>query len=475
MEAIYSGSSWGVAQRVMLRFVLLYILLYIIPFPLYFLDELDAWNAIAGYFDSVVIYVARHVLQFSQEVVRIDGGSGDTSYDYAQVATYLLVSGMGSTIWSLIDRQQRNYDELLYMLKVLVRGYLCFYLIGYGISKLPESQFKSPDANHLLQPYGESSPMRLAWVFFGYSPFFTLFTGFFEAIGGVFLLFRRTTLLGACIGASVTSVIVMVNFCFDVPVKLFSMHLFLMCVFVIVIDGKRFLNFFLLNRTVLPEDFSSVFHKKSWQVAQVAFKAFIVCSMPLLLIPIFAFKGEKYSTTRRWSLAMDTVRVLLILIMGLYFWSATYSGRTILAAGIPRPKYTMYKVEQFVRNGAVVPLSKTDDTIWDMVVLSSGGSGQVRSMTGWVRHINIESKSPNDSDTLGKVYGFGSGAMSYRISGEVMMISGVCKWVNPDKPKSMLFRDVKADTIEVTLRRDTSKLQLINRGFHWINEYPFNR
>jgi hypothetical protein len=31
-------------------------------------------------------------------------------------------------------------------------------------------------------------------------------------------------------------------------------------------------------------------------------------------------------------------------------------------------------------------------------------------------------------------------------------------------------------TIAVTLRRiDTEHMQLVTRGFHWVNEYPHNR
>jgi len=49
--------------------------------------------------------------------------------------------------------------------------------------------------------------------------------------GGMLLLFRRTVTLGAIASAAALLNIVLLNFCYDVPVKLYSAHLLLMALF----------------------------------------------------------------------------------------------------------------------------------------------------------------------------------------------------------------------------------------------------
>ena len=42
---------------------------------------------------------------------------------------------------------------------------------------------------------------------------------------------------------------------------------------------------------------------------------------------------------------------------------------------------------------------------------------------------------------------------------------------------TLFFEGVwKTDSVQIRLNKfDTSKILLTNRGFHWINEYPYNR
>jgi hypothetical protein len=64
--------------------------------------------------------------------------------------------------------------------------------------------------------------MGLAWTFLGFSKAYNYFMGIAEAGGGLLLLFRRTAIFGVLLSMIVTSNIVAINFCFDVPVKLYS-------------------------------------------------------------------------------------------------------------------------------------------------------------------------------------------------------------------------------------------------------------
>ncbi len=76
-------------------------------------------------------------------------------------------------------------------------------------------------------PLGDLSPMRLAWLFIGYSVPYEIFGGLLETVSGLLLSFRRTQLLGSLMTLATIGNVVMINFCYDIPVKLFSSQLFL--------------------------------------------------------------------------------------------------------------------------------------------------------------------------------------------------------------------------------------------------------
>src|SRR5262249_21326568 len=144
---------------------------------------------------------------------------------------FLLLAAAGTLLWSLLDRKRPQYRRLHEWLRVYVRFYVATTLITYGVVKVIKSQFPYPDGDRLLVPYGESSPMRLLWTFMGASEGYNWFTGAGEMLGGLLLCTRRATLLGALVSCGVMLHVAALNFCYDVPVKLFSTHLVLMSVF----------------------------------------------------------------------------------------------------------------------------------------------------------------------------------------------------------------------------------------------------
>ena len=50
------------------------------------------------------------------------------------------------------------------------------------------------------------------------------------------------------------------------------------------------------------------------------------------------------------------------------------------------------------------------------------------------------------------------------------------KYIRPEPDRLSLDGSYEGQSLRVELARiDHSKLPLISRGFHWINEYPYNR
>jgi len=164
------------------------------------------------------------------------------------------------------------------------RYYVGLYMIIYGVIKILGEQFRFPSLEQLGQTYGDSSPMGLLWTFMGYSKVYTFFSGVCEFIGGFLLLFRRTTALGSLISIGVMINVVMMNFCYDIPVKLFSTHLVLISIVILSPDIKRICDFFILHKVSSLTIPKLELTKKWMKIVRVIIKSCIVIGIITFLI-----------------------------------------------------------------------------------------------------------------------------------------------------------------------------------------------
>jgi hypothetical protein len=70
--------------------------------------------------------------------------------------------------------------------------------------------------------------------------------------------------MGSILASAVMLNIVMLNFCYDVPVKLYSLNLFLLAIFLILPESKKLLNIFILNRSPAPSNLRQPSFEKRW-------------------------------------------------------------------------------------------------------------------------------------------------------------------------------------------------------------------
>ncbi len=85
-----------------------------------------------------------------------------------------------------------------------------FLILVYGFAKLNGSQFTVLDSE-LDKPLGEVSGFWLTWYYFGYSPAYGTLIALAQVLGGVLLMFRKTTLVGACLLLPVVTNIILVD------------------------------------------------------------------------------------------------------------------------------------------------------------------------------------------------------------------------------------------------------------------------
>jgi uncharacterized membrane protein YphA (DoxX/SURF4 family) len=179
-------------------------------------------------------------------------GSGDTARDWIGMLSLIVFAAAAAAIWGTIAEWgiarrgwRREYRTLYAWLLLAVRFTLASILLAYGISKVFDLQFSPPDVRVLNERYGDSSPMELMWTFVGFSVPYTIFSGLVEVIPGILLLFRRTAILGALMATAVMLNVALLNFCYDVPVKLYSSLDVLMALFLLLPDVPSLFQFFL--------------------------------------------------------------------------------------------------------------------------------------------------------------------------------------------------------------------------------------
>jgi hypothetical protein len=428
IQEIDTRPRWHLATRIAFRFVFAYFVLYIIPFPIEYLPftttliqkYTDLWQAI-------VPWVGKHILHLSYDITVFTNGSGDTTYNYVQVLCFLALATLATVIWSVLDRKRPSYERLYQWLKLYVRFSLATAMISYGTYKVIPIQMPAPFLTRLIEPYGDSSPMGLLWTFIGASKGFEIFTGCAEMLGGVLLIFPRTTLLGALVCLVDTTEIFILNMCYDVPVKLYSFHLLVMSVFLIAPELKRLANLFIFNRQV--------------EAAK--------------LIQFFK---------RRW---LNRGILVLQILFGLYvigssFYQAQEQSKKYGSAAPKPPLYGIWMVDEFSVDGQIRPPLMTDTTRWQRVIFQFPGSLTIQPMggpnQGFVLDLNMENKSlslgKRDNSEWKAEFSF------EEIDPELITLSGE---MDGHKTNARL------------VRFDESKFLLRNRGFHWIQEYPFNR
>ena len=409
-------AKWPLATRIAFRFFFSYWVLYCLPergriSVLYSIPYLGQWLA-KPYIDlwhAIVPWVAMRWFHVTgRPATYVPTGSGDTTLQYVQTLLFVLTALAATLLWSILDRKRPNYRTLHEWLRVLLRFTLAFTLFSYGFAKIFPLQFQPPPLSKLIQPYGDSSPMGVLWSFMGSSLPYTMFSGSAEVLGGLLLLFRRTATLGAMVSFAVMVNVAALNYCYDVPVKLYSTHLALMAAFLLAPELGRLADVFVFNRPAPPSSFAR---------------------------PLFERRELRIGATVCWAL-----------IVGYLLFNQIAGGwagyqRTYISPKRP-PLYGLYDVE-----------SGPDG--WHKVFVAFPQSLGVRTVDDQVRYFGTD-YSGDHAVTLNK--------------------RDHLTWKEPDKDHVELDGTINGSKQTIVLKRiDPNKFLLLNRGYHWINEMPFNR
>ncbi|MEM8963308.1 MAG: thiol-disulfide oxidoreductase DCC family protein [Acidobacteriota bacterium] len=395
------------------RFLIAYFLLYMFPMPLGSIPGVNVFSQLyQRIWRLIVPPIGEHV--FGVDATTFPAGSGDTTFNYVQLAVFLVLALMIAGVWQWRARAVAVAARTWELFRIYCRFYLGAYLLYYGLVKVLPAQFPYPGPERLLNTIGETSPMGLLWTFIGASPGYQIFGGAGEAIGGLLLFWRRTTLLGALVSAGVLTNVVALNYFYDVPVKLFSSHLLLVAIILIAPDVPRLLSLLVLRLPTSPRVDTPVFRD------------------PVL---------------RRFLAVGQTCLLLFFIISPL--WSG-YSRVT--QSGLLAPTgelHGIYQVESFSHgdNASWTRVGINDK--WNLLVFKrADGSGE-----------RLRGEIDTEAETF---------TMKRDESESIL----VYRWLDDDTLE--LTGSLEDDELTVVLRRDEEPL-LTSRGFRWVNEVPYNR
>lgn len=420
------AASWTLPRRLGFLILAIFPLLHAVPMLIGVIPLLGE-PLVAAYqslWNLVIPWIGRHVLGIVEPITVLPNGSGDTTWNYVQLFGITMISLIVGTAWACANRQRQNYADLDRWLRVIVRYALSSAMVLYGLAKIIGGQFEFPSLAILTQTYGESSPMGLAWNFNGYSPAYNVFTGGAELLAGLLLLARRTTTLGALVAIGVTAHIVALNFCYDIPVKLFSSSLLLMGIYLLAGDLRRVLDVFVHNRPTAPQGLPPHVTRKPARILRIILKTGFVLTLVMMAVMV-------------WNMGRE-------------------EG--------PRPAlYGLYEVESFTLDGETRPPLTTDALRWRHFIVEARGYVVLRTMDSKREFFMLETDTGAHTLTLRS--GTNDAPRVHEFTYE-----------QPDPDTLVLRGATDSGPVVVGLRKlDPQSFELVKRGFHWVNEYPYNR
>lgn len=373
------------------------------------------------FLEQTVVWFGKTFLGLADLQKITNTGSGDTAYDYVLILLMLILSFLLSIIILLVTRKQNNYRQLYLFAIVVVRYYVALTMLTYGLAKIFNGQFSANGYSRLEEKVGDMSPMGLVWAFMGASRPYTFISGLLEFLGGALLLFRQTKTFGALFSMTVMVNVTLLNFLYDVPVKIFSAHIVLLCVFILSYDWKTLYNFFVRHRTE-KLDYNKLRVKKRWM--QVSLQV-----------------------------------IKLLLITGILYMNISGLWSTLTETVVPMEG--AYTVKNFVVNNDTLSagMRNKDSIVWNKMYIEYKDWVSIRYNSETTLWKNIEVDTVKKTFTLKNTDSSQYALLHYKLQTDTLLLSGI---IMKDSASILFIRKQKKD------------YSLSNRGFRWVNSYPPN-
>lgn len=359
------------------------------------------------------------------DAVRIERtGSGDTPFHYYKNLFKLFVAFAGSFLILFIVRKPNYIKIFKKTAYMFARYYLLYMMLIYGLAKVFYLQFPYPNESILERTLGDKSPMGLMWTFMGYSMGYTMFVGWLELISGLFLIFRKTTILGALMSFGVMLNVFVLNMFYDVPVKLLSLHLVLLSLYILYPVAKEIGSFFFSRGNVERG-------KMPFFDYGPASSTMLIAKVCLLIFTLFRMGSANYASFKA------TVSSESNFFTGKHIINE-YKIVNEVGELESAPQYKSWRSITSVNAEFIaVALEDGDKEYYEVDVDEELQTIDLRlSVDSVHQKLNYSLDQYGRPNVLGRLYG---------------------------------------DSISMQLIKSNNTHVLSSRGFHWVQEYPYNR
>jgi hypothetical protein len=228
--------------------------------------------------------------------------------------------------------------------------------------------------------------------------------------------------LGALVAVGVMSNVVALNFCYDVPVKLYSSHLLLMALFLLLPDLKALWSFLILHHSAnLDGLWTAPFQRRWMRIGAIVLQALFIVSILWGNIAN-CFKAQK----------------------------------EYVVEGKHSPLYGVWNVDSSSLAGGA-----NGTFAWQRLILDSTSSSSAYLL---------------DGTTVRFLTQYDTARSHISLTSRRTRYSGELTYSQTDTTHLSLTGLVDGQKVQVTLHKvPTDTFLLTTRGFHWINEDPFNR
>ncbi|MBF6191221.1 DoxX family protein [Nocardia sp. CDC186] len=430
---------WRATTRVAFRFGFLYFGLFCLVYPSIVPEFLgSAREGLPDWVNSGAARALRPVIEgtgtrvFGASVAANTASiSGDQAYFWVLVFVVLVVAVLGTVVWSALDRRRPHYRALQPWLLLFVRLCLAGQMIAYGMAKAIPTQMPPTPLSRLLEPYGNFSPMAVLWNHIGVSPQYEILLGCAELLAGVLLFVPRTALVGALLALVCTTQVFVLDMTYDVPAKILSFHLMLLCLVLLAPEAGRLANVLVLDRPTGPST-----------------------APPLLRSP-----------------RADRIAAVMQIALGVWLvFSNAYTGWerwNEQGAGRPEPPlYGIWAVTDFSVDGKTLPPLTTDGLRWQRIVFDRDGV-TVQRMDGQL--VPVLAMVDPDARTVVM-------AAPPAAAGAGPQPLGSFGFDRPAPDRLTLTGTLAGQPVSVALTSVAlDDFPVRGRGFHWVQEYPYFR
>jgi len=228
-------------------------------FFLYMLNSVSKVSETLGpfFWDSIIPSFAKFCGY--EDTVKISYRGGDYVYNFFKICFYAIVAFVTTVLLLLVDFKRDNYNALLQWLTVCVRYFVFYMMFSFSIMKFLPIQFPPLTEDVLNTKLGDFSPGSLLFTYMSYSRPYVLLVATLQMAGGLLLLSRKTVLIGALISIGIMFNVLMVNLCYNYSQKILCIHLVIMLLYLILLNGKALFKFFVLRKPSTPNINNALF------------------------------------------------------------------------------------------------------------------------------------------------------------------------------------------------------------------------